>query len=90
MSSSADLKVVTLRETTLRDGPAKLRHLAEEIEAGKYGAVACIGVALLGDTMEVFGFCDGMKDDGLAPSVATLFRAGALRLEMEIEKHGRE
>jgi hypothetical protein len=83
------LKVVSLHQTTLRDCPGKLRELANAIEAGEYGAVGCVGVALLGDTFEVFGFGDGIKDDGCAPSVATLFRSGALRLEMQIERHGK-
>lgn len=85
-----DLKVITLRETTLRDSPSKLRQLADAIERGEYGNVGCVGVVLLGNSLEVFGFGDGIKDDGVAPSVATLFRAGALRLEMSIESHGKQ
>lgn len=86
---SADLKVVTLHEHSLRDISAQLRLLADRIEAGAYGAVSCCGVALLGDTFEIFGYGDGVREDGIGPSIALLFQAGVQRLADSIERHGR-
>jgi hypothetical protein len=83
------LKVVTLHESTLRDVPAKLRQLADAIEAGEHGDVSCCGVAIMGSTMEAFGFGDGIMKDSVAPSVALLFQAAALRLVREVEQAGR-
>lgn len=87
--SDHPFKVHTLRETTLRDGPAGLRQLADDIESGKYGKVGCVGAVILGDTLEVFGWGDGLMRDGIGPSVATLFAAGNLRLVKSIEEHGK-
>ena len=84
--TDTNLKVVTLRESNFRDPAATLRAIADAIEAGKYGDVGCIGLALLGDTMEVFG----MGRDSEAPSVALLLHAGFMRLSNSIEQHGRE
>lgn len=80
-----NLKVVTLHETNFRDAAATLRIIADEIDAGAYGAVGCVAVALLGDTMEVFGA--GPDSDG--SSVALLLHAGFVRLSKSIEEHGR-
>jgi hypothetical protein len=80
------MKVVTLNETNFRDAAATLRQIADEIEAGEYGEVGCVGVALLGDTMEVFG----AGPDSEAPAVAMLLHAGFLRLSRALEEHGRE
>lgn len=83
---AANLALVeTLYESNHRDPVATLRNIADEIEAGKFGAVGCVGVTLLGDTMEVFG----MGEDSEAPSVALLLHAGFLRLSRAIEEHGR-
>ena len=76
--------VEVLYEETLHDAPAKLRRIADEIAADKYGEVGCVGVVLLGDTMEVFGF----GPDSAAPSVALLLHAGFLRLSKALEEHG--
>lgn len=84
-----ELRVLELRSHTVADVGKMLRSLADDIEANRFGEVGCVAVALLGDTLEVFGMGTGIKQDGIAPSVATLFRAGALRLEKEIESHGR-
>jgi hypothetical protein len=81
----SDSNVVALYETNYRDVPATLRVIADEIEAGKYGEVSCLAVALLGDTMEVFGL--GPDSDGTAS--ASLLQAGALRIIGTIERHGR-
>jgi hypothetical protein len=59
-----DLKVVPLRETTIRDIPAMARHFADAVENGEYGKVTAaitvtidedggIGVFGWGDTNEV-------------------------------------
>jgi hypothetical protein len=80
-----DLRVVTLFESNYRDPVASLRRLADEIEAGDFGEVGCIGIALLGDTMEVFGA--GPDSDGT--SVATVLHAGTMRLTKAVERHGR-
>lgn len=84
---SADhLKVVSLYETNFRDPVAALRRIADEMEAGDYGAVGSAAVVLLGDTMEVFG----MGEDSEAPSTALLLHAGFMRLSKSVEEHGRE
>lgn len=79
-------KVVTLHESNFRDAAATLRVIADQIDAGEYGAIGCAGLVILGDTMEVFG----MGPDSEAPSVAMLLHAGFMRLSLSIERHGRE
>lgn len=61
-----------------------MRKVADEIEAGEYGAVGSVGLVVLGDTMEVFG----MGEDAEAPSIALLLHSGFLRLSQAIEEHG--
>jgi hypothetical protein len=78
-------EIITLNETNFRDPVAALREIANEIEAGKYGAVGCVGIVVMGDTTEVFGA--GMDSEG--PSVAMLLHAGFMILSREIEDHGR-
>ena len=78
-------EVVTLYETNLRDPVAALRKIANQIEAGDYGDVGCVGVVLLGNTMEVFGA--GADSEG--PSVAVLLQAGHMRIVSAIESHGK-
>lgn len=78
-------EVVSLFESNYRDPAATLRIIADEIEAGKYGAVGTIGLCLLGDTLEVFG----MGADSDPPSVALLLHAGFSRLSNAMETHGR-
>jgi hypothetical protein len=79
------LNVVSLYESNYRDPAATLRVIADDIEAGKYGEVGCVGVALIGDTMEVFG----AGADSEAPSVAMLLHAAFMRLSRSIEEHGK-
>lgn len=79
-------ELVSLYETNLRDPAATLRKIADAIEAGEYGEVGCIAIALLGNEMEVFSA--GPDSDG--PSAAVLLQAGALRIVKTIESHGRE
>jgi hypothetical protein len=81
---SADLKVVQLHQSTLRDVPAKLRMLAEAIERGDHGHVSTCAVAVMGETMEIYSF----GDDSSAPSAALLFQAGILRLARTLEQAG--
>ncbi len=76
--------IITLYKSNFRDPASMLRVIADAIEAGQYGDVGCIGVTLLGDTME----CFGGGTDGDAPSVAGLFAAAHLRLIKALESHG--
>lgn len=80
------LKVVELYENNYRDPVATLRTIANQIEAGEYGAVGCAALVLMGDTVEVFGM--GVKSDGA--ETAVLLYAGALRLTRAVERHGQE
>jgi hypothetical protein len=80
------LNVVTLQESNYRDPVATLRTIADQIEAGDYGAVGCVGLVLMGDTVEVFGM--GADSDGAA--VAVLLNAGVLRLTRAVEQHGKD
>lgn len=77
-------EVITLYESNFRDPVATLRRIADEIEAGEYGDVGTLAVALLGDTFEVFGA--GEDSDG--PSVCTLLQAGVTRIVNSVEEHG--
>lgn len=79
-------EVVILQESNYRDPVATLRLIADEIEAGEYGEVGCVGIAILGNTLEVFGA--GPDSDGT--SVAAVLHAGFMRLVGAIERHGRE
>lgn len=67
------LKVITLHKSNHRQAAPTLRKIADEIEAGEYGKVGSIAVALLGDRLEVFAA--GPDADGTA--VACLLQAGA-------------
>ena len=86
MGTKPNLKVVTLQESNFRDPSATLRVIADNIEKGEYGNVGCVGVVLLGDTVEVFG----MGSDSEPPSVALLLNAGVMRLTKSIADHGRD
>lgn len=85
MADRPPLTVVQLRDSNFRDPVATLRKIAEQIEAGKYGAVGSVAVVVLGDTMEVFG----AGEDAEPPSTALLLHAGFLRLSRSVEEHGR-
>jgi hypothetical protein len=74
-------EIVTLQESNFRDPAKTLRLIADEIDSGKYGDVGCVGLVLLGDTMEVFG----MGVDSEAPSVALLLHAGFSRLSKALD-----
>ena len=81
----ANLNVVTLHESNFRDPVATLRKIADDIEGGVHGEVGSVGVVILGNTMEVFGF----GEDSEAPSIALLLHAGFMRLSKAIEEHGK-
>lgn len=76
--------VKTIYESNFRDVPATLRRIADEIEAGNYGEVSCVGLVLLGDSLEVFG----IGPDSEAPSIALVLNAGAMKLTMPVLHHG--
>lgn len=81
---AADLKLVTLNESNFRNPAETLRKIADEIDAGDYGDVGCVAIALLGNAMEVFG----AGPDSESPSVALLLHAAFMRLSGAVEKHG--
>lgn len=85
---SPDLKVIQMRESTLRDVPAVLRKIADEVERGEHGHVTCCAIAMLGQTFDVFACGDGIQQDGMGPSAALMFHAAALRFAKQIEQHG--
>jgi len=80
-----ELTVVDFPGVDLRDPVKGMRNLADQIEAGDFGAVGSCGVVIFGDTMEVAGF--GIDSDG--PTMSLLFSAAAHRFVREIEEHGR-
>lgn len=72
-------EVTTLYETNIRDIPAKLRELADEIEKshdGQYGEVRELAFVAYGDKLCVFGL--GAAD---ATTTHTLLCAGARCIE---------
>lgn len=69
-------EIVTLHQSNFRDPAATLRDIADEIEAGKYGAVGCLGIVVMGDDLEVFG----AGPDSEGPAVAVLLHAGFNKL----------
>jgi hypothetical protein len=81
----SESNVVSLYETNFRDPAATLRTIADEIEAGKYGAVGSVGVVVMGSTCEVFG----AGEDSEPCSVALLLQAGAHRMIQAMADHGR-
>lgn len=83
---AAQLNVIEFPTWDYRDPVKALRNLADDIEAGKFGAVGSCGVVIMGDTLEVFG--SGVDSQG--PAIALLFNAAALRFAREIEAHGRD
>jgi hypothetical protein len=82
--TATSLKVVTLHESNYRDPVATLRLIADQMEAGKYGAVGCCSVVLFGDTLQIFG----MGPDSESPTVHLVLCAAAREFEEIIRKHG--
>lgn len=85
MSAAHLAEVVQLYDSNIRDPAATLRKIADSIEAGEYGDVGCVVVALLGDTME----CFGAGPDSEGASAALLFHAAFMRLSGAVEGHGK-
>jgi hypothetical protein len=83
--SAPTLKVVEIGIDNLRDPAKQLRNIADGIDAGEYGEVTSLAVAMLGNQLHIFGG----GADYFAPSVALLMRAASLRMEREIEEFGR-
>lgn len=83
--STPQLKVVQMREHTLRDVPAQLRALADRVEAGEHGQVGTCAVSILGDTLEVYAW----GDESSGPAAALVFQAAIQRLANTIETHGK-
>jgi hypothetical protein len=77
-------EVVSLYETNYRDPVATLRKIADEIEAGNYGPVGCLGVVVLGDQLNVFG----AGPDSEAPSVGMVLHAGFMQMSQALVDHG--
>lgn len=77
-------EVVSLYESNYRDPVATLRRIADQIEAGEFGGVGCVGVVVLGDTLNVFG----AGADSEAPSVGMLLHAGFMQLSQTLVDHG--
>jgi hypothetical protein len=71
------MKVVTLYESNYRDPVTTLRELATAIEDGKYGPVGCCAVAVMGETLEIFG----MGPDSESTTVHLVFCAAAQKLQ---------
>lgn len=84
MAETDGPKIVELYPSNYRDPVATLRKIADEMEAGEFGPVGCVGVVLMGNAVHVFG---AGLDSEPAP-VATLLYAGFLRLVRPIEEHG--
>lgn len=79
------VEAVPLFPSNFRDPVATLRKLADDIEAGVYGPVGCVGAVVLADQMHVFG----MGPDSEAPSVALLLHAGFMDMSRALADHGR-
>ncbi len=77
--------IIRLYETNFRDPVATIRKIADEIEAGKYGAVGSLALVFVGNQMEVFS----AGEDSEPCSTALLLHSGFLRLSKAVEEHGR-
>lgn len=65
-----------------RDPVATLRLIADEIEAGNYGDVSAIGVAMLSDTIDVFG----MGPEADAATISVILGVASRRLAENIAR----
>lgn len=68
--------IAEIKPPDYRNVVTGLRNLADDIEAGRYGAVETLVVALCGDTYETFGM--GSRSDLAA--CAYLFGMGSTKL----------
>jgi len=73
-----DLKVVgEIKPPEYKDPVKMLRNLADDIEAGKYGAVNSIAIATFGDDgLQVFGG----GEDSVGPTIAMVFQAASMKM----------
>lgn len=78
--------VVPFPPSAILQPTTMLRKLADDIDAGRYGEVGCVAVAMLADRLEVFA--GGLDSDG--PSAANVLHAGFLKLNMQLLDHGDE
>ena len=83
--SGSHLKVVGEIKPPEYKNPVKmLRNLADEIDAGKHGEVACIAIATFGDAgLEVYG--GGI--DSEAPVIAMVFQSAAMKMCQPLIDH---
>lgn len=77
-------EVTQLYDSNYRDAATTLRNIAAEIEAGQYGQVGCVAVAMLGDRLEVFA----AGPDSDAPSAGMVLHAGFMKLSQALVEHG--
>lgn len=78
------MNVVEFPRSVLLSPADMLRNIAAAIEAGEYGEVGCVAIALLADRLNVFS----AGPDSAGPSAATVLNAGALQLTLAIVEHG--
>lgn len=69
-------KLHVIREHTLRDIPATLRAIADELESGAYGEASGCAVVLDAEQLEVFYAGSGEA----APNTHLLLHAGAAKM----------
>lgn len=81
---SAKLKLLQFPVGEHFDVVGELRRLADEIEAGEYGAVRIAALVTFGDKLDIFS----VGTDTNAGECTLLFNAAALRLARSIEGHG--
>lgn len=80
------LKVVDFPVSEYRQPSRMLRNLADQIEAGDFGEVGTIAIAVFGDKLDVFGG----GPDSAGSTCALVFQAASLRFAREIEQYGGE
>lgn len=81
----ADLKLVTLYDSNLRDPIVCLRNIADRLEAGDYGVCQTLAVAIFADKLFVFG--GGPDSEG--PTVHYLFSSAANLMQQGLTEYGR-
>jgi hypothetical protein len=78
------MKVVELYSSNFRDVAETLRKVADEVDAGEFGAIGCCAIAMLGDQLEVIA----CGPDAEGPSAATVLWAGGMKLMNRMVHHG--
>jgi len=74
------LSVVSLYESNFRNPASALRSIADKIDAGDFGEVQTVAVALRANSLEVFGI--GKTSDW--PAVAMTLHAGFSKIAGEL------